>query len=296
MPAPWKGFVRRDAAGAGDAQDLPDERVLVARGVVLPGATAARVVAAAVADAHVEEAVVAEAEVAGVVVAARRRDLVDEHELGRRCAIVAAAHREARDAVDAACRSWSACSRGRRNRSRRTRGRPRRRAAPSRLRCRATPARSSAGVGGSVPVLDDPQRAELGRDEQPAVRGERQSRRALDVRDERVGEPVRERTDGSRGRAGEEDCSREGCQDREGRAGGVGNGVGYLPQVRTGNVGRVYDLRRLSDAVTGPAAPAPARRPPSRPAARPRASPPPPARDRRARAATARRGPGRGRT
>src|SRR6185503_1540803 len=57
-----EGVRRRDAAGTGDPQDLPDQHVLVARGVVLSIATAAGVVTGPVTDADVEVAVLPEPE------------------------------------------------------------------------------------------------------------------------------------------------------------------------------------------------------------------------------------------
>ena len=95
VPAPWNGLVGGMPPVLVIAQDLADQRVLVARGVVLRRRSrCARVVAAAVADADVEVAVLAEVEVAAVVVAVGDGMLVEQHDLGRRVEIVVAAQRE----------------------------------------------------------------------------------------------------------------------------------------------------------------------------------------------------------
>src|SRR5690606_7519408 len=75
-----EGVARRDAAVAGDSQDLAQQSVTVAGGVVAAGLAAA-VVAAAVADADVEIAILAEVQVAGVVVAVGRGDVIDQDQL-----------------------------------------------------------------------------------------------------------------------------------------------------------------------------------------------------------------------
>src|SRR5262249_7074931 len=98
-----RGVGRDRAVGTG-AQDLAWEQRQRARVVVLPGATRAVAdLTAAVADADVEVAVDAEVQIAGVVVAARRRDVVDQHQLAAGVGDVAG-EREARDAIDRALR------------------------------------------------------------------------------------------------------------------------------------------------------------------------------------------------
>ena len=180
---------------------FPSEDVLVPRRVVRPAAAGvAEVVAAAVADAHVEVAVVAEMEVAGVVVPRRRRDAVDEHELGGGVERVAC-HREPGDAVLA------------------------RAGAVVRVVEVDEPVRGERRVGGDTEEalllavahetadVDRGRRHEragrvhaqlagLGRDQHAAVRGEGERGRSGDRRHERVGE-VRGRGGVRRARGGQ---------------------------------------------------------------------------------------------
>jgi hypothetical protein len=102
LPRALERIGGRDAAIGGDAQDLAEQHVLVARRVIGSAATAVvRVVAAAVPDGDVEETVLAEVEVAAVVVAGGRLHVVEQHHLGRRIDDVAVRQEEARDPIDA---------------------------------------------------------------------------------------------------------------------------------------------------------------------------------------------------
>ena len=79
---PDKWVAERDLAGRGDAQHLAYEDMLIARGIVQVSATGRiGMVAPAVPDADVQEAVFAEMQVSGVVIAIRRRHVVDQDKL-----------------------------------------------------------------------------------------------------------------------------------------------------------------------------------------------------------------------
>src|SRR5262249_37693823 len=82
---PLERICRRDVPIARDAQDLAEQHMPVASGVVISACPAvARVVGAAVADADVKESVLAELKIAPIVVAVGRENIINEYDLAPR--------------------------------------------------------------------------------------------------------------------------------------------------------------------------------------------------------------------
>ena len=190
---------RRDRPRARDPQDLAEEHMLVARGVVPARAAAAVVVAAAVADAHVEVAVLREVEVAGVVLPVGRGDPVDQDGFARRGDHVAA-HHKPRDPIDTGPSRVARVIEV----DEAVRGEGRVDVDPKEPLFRVGADRRAQvqrRLGQQHVVGDDPQSAELRRDEDPAVGREGERRRIVDRRYERVRETRRDRGEHPRGSA-----------------------------------------------------------------------------------------------
>ena len=168
------------------------------------------VVAAAVADADVEVAVLAELEVAAVVVARRRRHVVDQHHLARGVDHVARRQHEARDAV---ARRGAAAARARVDAVRveevdEAVGRELRVDRDAQQAALGVRADGGAGEGDGGcrqerAALEHAQRAALARDQHPAVGREGEGGRLAHRRHQLVDEVRREGRLRGRGREGE---------------------------------------------------------------------------------------------